>query len=174
MLRALLFLSVLLGPGRCSSVLLELATRDESTGVSRSKPNWSKERLKVGAVGGRERRRCGGSGDDMMVVEENTMVPVWYASLVLVAPSFGNTRLDYRLLSYLSVFLLPTIIMLLARRALFLARCPRPFVLQSKLIHSVAQTDRVLLFTTFIILFLCFLTGNNNSSFVLHRNQTRG
>ena len=88
-----------------------------------------------------------------MVVEENTMVPVRYA-LVLVAPSFGNTRLDYRPLSYLFSFLLPTIIMLLARRALFLARCPRPFVLQSKLIHSVAQTDRVLLFPTFIILFL--------------------
>jgi len=32
--------------------------------------------------------------------------------------------------------------MLLARRALFLARHPRPSLLQSKLIHSVAQTDR--------------------------------
>lgn len=39
LLRALLFLSVLLGPGRCSSELLELAGRDESRGVSRSKPN---------------------------------------------------------------------------------------------------------------------------------------
>ena len=39
LLRALLFLSVLLGPGRCSSVVLEPATREESRGVSRSKPN---------------------------------------------------------------------------------------------------------------------------------------
>jgi hypothetical protein len=56
LLRALLFLSVLLGPGRWSSVRLELAAADESRGDSRSKPNCSKERLKVDADWGRERR----------------------------------------------------------------------------------------------------------------------
>ena len=35
--------------------------------------------------------------------------------------------------------------MLLARRALFLARRPSSSLLQSRLIHSVAQTDRVIL-----------------------------
>src|SRR5258708_7217352 len=71
LLRALLFLSPLLGPGRRSSVALELATAVGSRGVSRSKPNWSKERLKGEAEWGRERRRCGGSEEEMMVAEEN-------------------------------------------------------------------------------------------------------
>jgi hypothetical protein len=52
-------------------VPLELATAVGSRGGSRSKPNWSKERLKVEAEWGRERRSCGGSEEDMMVVETN-------------------------------------------------------------------------------------------------------
>jgi hypothetical protein len=99
-----------------------------------------------------------------MVVEENTMgVPVRSVTISL--------GVDYLIEEPLH----STIIMLLARRALFLARLPRPYILQSKLIHSVAQTDRVLSFPSDIVLFLFFfLTGNNHSPFVLHRNQTRG
>lgn len=44
--------------------------------------------------------------------------------------------------------------MILARRALLLARHRRPFAINSKFVHSVAQTDRVLFFPNFINLFL--------------------
>lgn len=56
-------------------------------------------------------------------------------------------------ISYL-FFSLLTITMFLARRALLLARHRCPFEINTKFIHSVAQTDRVLFFPNFINLFL--------------------
>ena len=109
------------------------------------------------------------------------MVPVRYGHgpliQVLNGRSVGRSVTpdsDYHNTAFiLSIFLfLSTLIMLLARRALFLARHKSPLAINTKLIHSVAQTDRVLFFPNFIILFLYlfFFTGNNHTSFVLHWN----
>lgn len=120
LLRALLFLSPLLGPGRCSSVPLELATAVGSRGDSRSKPNWSKERLKVEAEWGREMRSCGGSEEDMMVVEDKC-----WASLLAFPRPHGTF--------FHSTMLLRRSLLLATRRPLYFFRP----------VHSGPQTDRV-------------------------------
>jgi N-acetyl-gamma-glutamyl-phosphate reductase/acetylglutamate kinase len=63
--------------------------------------------------------------------------------------------------------------MLLARRALFLARHPRPSVLQRRLIHSVAQTDRVLVIASFIVLFLHFFFSQETITRLLYSIGTK-
>ena len=63
--------------------------------------------------------------------------------------------------------------MLLARRALFLARRPPSSLLHSRLIHSVAQTDRVILIACLVFLFLNFFFSQETIARLLYSIGTK-